>query len=252
MKKTKGSRYGWAAAPPVAAAALLLSLALAGTARALPVTEDALREAAESCVREQFAGEGDLETACGSITNLGEIEGMDLDVQPVLLRAKGRGPVHVALDLVRDDVRIARKVVTVDLKIMRDVLVPTKNFNRNEEIDPEFLTYERIDTRPLADRPFSTPDELLGSRARRIIQAGEPLIASMVEEIPVIGRGEKVVVLVSVGGVSVTATGTALQDGAPGAPIAVRNDRGGKRLQCTVVSAGVVRIETAPAVVRGG
>jgi flagella basal body P-ring formation protein FlgA len=55
-----------------------------------------------------------------------------------------------------------------------------------------------------------------------------------------------------VGGVTVTATATALQDGAPGDAIFVRNDRGGKRLQCTVVSAGVVRVETAPAIVRGG
>ncbi len=233
-------------------ATALVLLFCMGEATASVITEKALQNAAEKFVQSQFDGQGDLIVRCGAVTNLGELKGSDLEIRPVLLRAKGRGPVHVALELFRGDERISRKVVTVDLQIFQDVLVTTRRFNRHEEIDPDFLVYERINTRSLSDRPFSSPDAVIGSRTKRIIQEGEPLLTSMVEEVPVIGRGDKVLLIVTVGGVSVSARGTALQDGAPGDLISVRNDRGGKRLPCTVVSAGVVRVEMTSSIVRGG
>ena len=248
--KEEGRRRSGAALTMVMLA--LLFLFGTGESIASVVTETALQQAAEKFVRLEFAGQGELDVTCGPVSNLGDLKGSDLEIRPVLLRAKGRGPVHVALELYRGDERISRKVVTVDLQIFRDVLVATRQINRHEEIDPEFLGYERMNTRSLSDRPCSSPDAVIGNRATRIIKEGEPLLTSLVEEIPVIGRGDKVMLLVSVGGVTVTATGTALQDGAPGDAIPVRNDRGGKRLQCMVVSEGVVRVQMTSFQVRGG
>ena len=69
--------------------------------------------------------------------------------------------------------------------------------------------------------------------------------ARSIEETPVIERGDRVLIIVNLSAVTVSASGTALHDGAIGSEIAVKNDGSGKRLRGVVVKRGVVRVDVA-------
>ncbi len=235
--------------PAVVAAALLVA---AGGGWGTSITASSLTEAAIDAVKSEFAGAGELEIAGGTVTVPDEIDGEDLEIRPVRVSSENRGPVHVTLDLFRDGKRVSRRVVTFEVRVYRDILVAAEPLKRHSELTDESVLFERRDVRSLAGGTISDVDAIEGTRTKRMIREGDPILAGAVEKIPVISRGEKVLLLVSVGGVRISATGTAMEDGAPGEAITVKNDRSGKRLRCNVVSAGVVRVRLAGAAVNGG
>jgi len=78
-----------------------------------------------------------------------------------------------------------------------------------------------------------------------MVAEGEILAQDDIEEIPLIERGDKILVMVRLGGITVSATAVALEDGMKGQVIGVKNDRSGKRLQGVVVASGVVCVDLA-------
>jgi len=125
---------------------------------------------------------------------------------------------------------------------MEPVLVAVLPIARGTAVSAAQFAIER---RPLAAgaaaRP-AAPDAIDGTRLRRSLAAGEVLAAGDLEPVPFVRRGDKVTALAEAAGIAVAMQVTALEDGANGATITVKNDRSGKRLQAVVVAPGTVRV----------
>lgn len=224
---------------------MILTLTMAsGLLSAEEVTVASIQAAAEDCVRKAFSGTGEVVIEWAEMPALGDLEGQEVSIEPRLARSVDtRGPVLVALDFWRNDRRIGERSVSASVEVYADVLVADERLHRHAVIGPDAVRSERRDIRSLSDRFFRSVAEVVGKRSKCIIPEGDVLLGSDVEAVPVIERGEKVVVVVSLGQITVSARATALEDGAAGDVISVKNDRSGKRLSAVVVEKGVVRVE---------
>ncbi len=230
-----------------AAGLILLALASnSGLVSAEEVTPAAIKAAAEGCVRDACPDGGEVVLEWADLPLLGELEGRDLEIRPRLMRAPdARGPLAVSIEFWKDGQRVDRRAASADLHVYRDVWVAARRIDRNAVIETDDLTIERRDVRLLMGRCFASEVNVVGLRTRRMMAVGDVLSAGDIEKVPVIERGDRVRVTVAVGAVMVTASGVALEDGAEGQVIGVKNDRSGKRLEGTVVARGEVRVDLA-------
>ena len=89
---------------------------------------------------------------------------------------------------------------------------------------------------------FSTPSELEGKRAKKKLKAGTVLSEKNVEPVPVINRGDSVIMKACVGLVEVTAKGTARENGMLNDIIRVYNEATRKNISCTVLDSKTVLV----------
>ncbi|MBN1826844.1 MAG: flagellar basal body P-ring formation protein FlgA [Candidatus Eisenbacteria bacterium] len=241
--KVRNAVQGWRV-PYVSSLLCFLLCAAFATAAAEPVTEQAVRAAVESRVREAFAGRGETEVLCGRVPALGDLEGEELSLRAELLRdPMARGPVIVTVDFLRDGERIGRKAVSAEVRVWKNVAVAARRIGRHEVIDAASVRFDRVDLRALGDRPFAETERLTGLRARRMLPEGAAIVAGAVEAVPVVQRGDKVILMASVGGITVSASAVCQDDGAEGERVAVKNDRSGKRLTGVVMGQGLVWVD---------
>jgi len=211
--------------------------------RAVPVDDEAVCTAATHFVEQHFAAEGEVEARCGAVPALGAVQGANLDIRPRFLRPPGaRGPVVVRLDFWNGERRVGQTAVTVHVRVYDDVVVAARGVERHAVIEREAMKLERRDVRAESQQHYTSMRDLLGQRAVRTVRVGEVLDANSVETVPVVRKGDSVTLRVDSSGVTVSVTGTALENGSVGREITVRNDRSGRRMQAVVLAEGLVRV----------
>jgi len=133
--------------------------------------------------------------------------------------------------------------VTAEVSVARKVLVATRPIKRKERIDPDALTSLTVyQVRP--DEFYAeTREDLLGKQAQRLILPGAPITMDMVEDSPVMSKGDRVTLFVEADGVTVSATGQVKEDGFLGRQIGVIPAGGNKPIYGKVVSASKVKVE---------
>jgi flagella basal body P-ring formation protein FlgA len=140
---------------------------------------------------------------------------------------------------------LVRKIpVTVRARILKPVLVSNEMIDRHTAIRPSQVHTERVDATALSGTPLTSVETLAGLRTTRVIAAGHVLLESMVERPPVVRRGDRVAIRVTVGMVTAAAPGQARADGRPGEVIPVKNVESGKELYARVQDAATVVIDT--------
>lgn len=100
-------------------------------------------------------------------------------------------------------------------------------------------------TRNLAElRPgyIDDPKEALGMALRRPLHMGEIVNSNALEEPTLIKRGDQVQVLAESGGIRVSSKGTALEDGARGEQIRIKNTSSKRVIRARVVAANRVTV----------
>jgi flagella basal body P-ring formation protein FlgA len=89
----------------------------------------------------------------------------------------------------------------------------------------------------------SQPDEVLGRLVKRTIQANQLVPLDALETSPAVKRGETVMVIASLPGVEIRASGVALGDAQPGESVRVRHSTSLKVIQARADTQGVVRVD---------
>ena len=100
----------------------------------------------------------------------------------------------------------------------------------------------------LREKALSTPDQLLGLRARRDIPAGAALFEEQFEAAKDVERNELVTVLIEAGAAHIETQGVAIWAGRRGDVISVRNPQTGRIYRARVEQKGVVRVVPGGAV----
>ncbi len=91
--------------------------------------------------------------------------------------------------------------------------------------------------------PYLEVDTLVGKGLRRAVKAGEVLQKGVLATLPVVRRGELVLMTVRSGALVLTASGAALDNGGLGETIRVRNSSSQKEVVGRIVGPGKVELE---------
>ena len=223
--------------------ALIAILLLLGGERTV-VTTDEFRGAIDRYLRAHPAADGvERETEYKSLPKdltlpKGEYELRVSLSQP--LAAKGHCGIPV--ELLRNGAVERTILCSVLLRTYENVYVLIRPFEKNEMIDPSFLIVRRVETTTMDDAIPATAD-LSGLRTKRMVKENSVLQRSIIEQLPVVHRDQRVSLLVRTSSITIGASGIAKEDGRVGDEIVVQRSGSKETVRGTVVGPSVVHID---------
>jgi len=162
------------------------------------------------------------------------IEALDTR-QPARMRFAARCP----------DGRGWRHDFTVRARVSALVAVTAAPVASNQPISDADVTLERRDVSNIAD-PVGMLDAVVGQSSRRSLRAGEIVRAGQLTAPIAVKRGDQVMMQAHQEGIEVSMAGEALDAGARGAVVRVRNSASGQIVRMRVLGAGTVQSVDLP------
>jgi flagella basal body P-ring formation protein FlgA len=127
----------------------------------------------------------------------------------------------------------------VRARVSAAVVVMAAPVAANEPLTDTHVTVEQRDITSITD-PVIDPIDAVGQTSRRMLRAGDVLRNSSLSAPVLVKRGDAVVMVARIEGIEVSTAGEALDAGAKGATIRVRNSASGQTLRMRVVAPGTV------------
>ncbi len=155
---------------------------------------------------------------------------------------KDRGDVQLVVRIFINDKQYSKIPVFFTIRVYEDVVVAKRKIDRNGILSDDDLLVKRLETTRLGSLTYGSIEELEGKRAVRFIQPNSPITQDIVDNPPVMKKGDVVKVLIQANNFSVTAKGVAKEDGFLGKVIKVKNIDSNKELYGTVENSDTVRI----------
>jgi flagella basal body P-ring formation protein FlgA len=233
------------------ACVLVLPLCLAALpAFAAPSIATQVEEAARAQLEQQAAASGLADPR------------FELAVVPPRVPSACSGPVEVdALDTrqpnrMRFAVRCpgagagaSRQEYIVRARISASVVVAATAVAPNETIADTHITVGQRDITSIAD-PVTDPLAAVGQTSRRSLRAGDVLRNSSLTAPVLVKRGDAVAMIARFEGIEVSTAGEALDTGARGALVRVRNSSSGQTVRMRVTAPGTVEPVDMPRISR--
>ena len=136
--------------------------------------------------------------------------------------------------------------VEIVLRAHPVAIVPKESFRRGHLLQSHDLTTRPIPEADWNDRFITNAEELIGMEAKTTIRGNVPITRDSVGMPTLIRRSDRVEVRVLGGGISVTTTAKAMEDGSESDLIQVETLEPRKRLMARVAAPGIVEIVTRP------
>jgi len=127
----------------------------------------------------------------------------------------------------------------VRARVSAQVAVTAMPLRAGEALSDQPLTLERRDVTLVSDA-VGDPREVLGQTSRRSLRAGEIVRSSQLAAPLMVKRGDQVLMVARHEGIEVSMAGEALDAGARGAIVRVRNTASGQVVRMRVAGAGTV------------
>lgn len=166
----------------------------------------------------------------------------------VLQSASGRFNATIAIDVGGNSRMLAlsgRAVETMAVPVL------SRPIDRRAVIHASDVTMVRIDKRRVPGTAVIDADEVVDMAAKRPLRAGEVIATADIEPPRVILRGDLVTLQYSRPGLTLSARGRALGDGAKGDIVSVLNEQSKRTIQGIVTGAGTVAVSaSSPTVVK--
>ncbi len=132
--------------------------------------------------------------------------------------------------------------VPVDIRIFEPVVVSRATLPRGSVISRQLLTLQEVESSSLNYSYFRDIDQVVGTETTRPIQANSVIFTNMVQAADAVRKGDEVIIKAQVGYLFVRIKGLAMQDGAIGEQIQVRNVQSGRIIRATVTGPGNVLV----------
>ena len=232
-----------------AARVLVLPLLLAALpAFAAPSITTQVEQAARAQLETQAAAVGLLDAR------------FELTVVPPRVAPNCPGPVEVEPLDTRQATRMrfavrcpqagsSRLEYIVRARISASVVVVAAPVVANELLTDAHLAVAQRDITTIAD-PVVAAQDAVGQTSRRSLRAGDVLRSSSLTAPVLVKRGDAVVMIARIEGIEVSTAGEALDAGAKGATIRVKNSASGQTLRMRVTAPGTVEPADLPRVNR--
>ncbi len=151
------------------------------------------------------------------------------------------GSSRIAIIFKVDDKVVKNMSVRGRIEAIGEVVVAAVPLRKGTILQANQLRLKRMDLGEL-QQPGSDPKNLIGKRLTRSLRSGSPVLASMLESLPVIRRGEKVRIVIDAGAMQLSATGFSHNDGRIGDMVRVQNISSNKIIYCRVAAPGLVEV----------
>jgi flagellar basal body P-ring formation protein FlgA len=180
---------------------------------------------------------------------------LDDEVKPINADASATSPVVVSsliyqsgsgrfdaefdIDIGAGDTKIhlqGRAIETVEVPML------VRPIDRRDVIHASDVRVSRIDRRRMSAMAILDPTELYEMAAKRPLRAGEVINTSDVEPPRLIERGQLVTIMFRKPGLTLTARGRAVSDGAKGDLVSILNEQSRRTIQGIVTGSGTVEV----------
>ncbi len=151
------------------------------------------------------------------------------------------GSMTVRVDIYSNHVLVKSIWVPMSVTMTASAPVATRNMSRGDIINGGDVTFQNRGFTSASDMSF--PSRVDGMRLKRSVRAGQVITASMLEKASVVERNKSVTLVANGPGISVSCPGKALQDGAPGDRIRVKNESSGRIVDGIVNENGEVEVD---------
>lgn len=143
--------------------------------------------------------------------------------------------------LTPDEVKRIR--VTAKIEIWGEVLVTTRYLSKNQIIDQDDVKLVYKNLSPFPSRILNRPEEVIGKRTTVSLNPGEILREGMVENPPLIRKGDHVTILIETPKFRVTAIGEAKEEGRKGEKIRLVNLTTKKEVLGRIIDSETVEVD---------
>lgn len=150
---------------------------------------------------------------------MGEI---DLSVRPRRNR-EIKGRVSLSVDVMVDGVSQGRVSMSGYVDLYDMVVCATRNLSRGEILESKDLGLKRINVSKIPDNYLTRLDTSIGKRLKQNLASNGFFRENMLEDPPLVKRGDNVVLVARKGNMRIVATGVADQEGRLGDQIQVNN-----------------------------
>ena len=136
--------------------------------------------------------------------------------------------------------------ITASGRIERLVKVPVlrEPMRKGTVISKYDIEYKAISRRSLTGEIMLSAENLIGMTPRRVLLADSPINSNEIEQPKAVAKGESITMIFNNRGLTLTAKGQALEDGAKGDKIRVINIASNRTIDATVSGNGEVHVET--------
>jgi flagella basal body P-ring formation protein FlgA len=119
--------------------------------------------------------------------------------------------------------KASSSLLTIKLKLFKNVLVASQVVNRRENLTNGMFTEKIADVSLLTGKPVSLYENILEHRSKVLIKEGDILLNEMIEPVPVVNKGDSVILHAGKNGIDVTVDCLARQEGCAGDVISVQS-----------------------------
>lgn len=116
---------------------------------------------------------------------------------------------------------VSVSLLTIRVKLYKNVFSASREIRRNENLLPNMFKVKMADVSLYGDNVINVTEDLSNYRSRVLIKTGSILSENMIEQIPVVNRGNKIILHTGGLGVDVSIDVIARQDGCLGDVISV-------------------------------
>jgi len=153
-----------------------------------------------------------------------------------------KGYVSIPVEVVAGKRVEGRAVISAYVRTFENVAVTVRQLQKHESLNPDDISFKKIETTTLGKDVILAPSEIVNTRATRIITANSLLRHAMIERIPIMKQDSRVLVVVRSKNAVITTDGIVRDDGALGDVVTVQRMGTHERLQGRVVDAHTVEI----------
>lgn len=144
------------------------------------------------------------------------------------------------LDIWVADEFVRTVTVPFDVTVFQPAWVARHDMRPGDALRQDDFELRVVDVARLAGKPATSVPE--GFRARRSVLAHHPLLESALQAVPMVARGQPVVLRSTVGSIALEARAEALQDGWQGQRVRVRMPASKESIMARVVDGGLVEL----------
>jgi len=152
------------------------------------------------------------------------------------------GRVAIEISVRVDDIPARSVRVCGRVEAFRDVLCAARDLRRGDIINASCLTTARMPISKIRNQILDTPAALIGMAVRHAVRAGQPLSSNAVAPPVLVKRGSKVIILAQSPTLTIRVPGKAVEQGAHGDFIRVRNLQSKKEILAQVRDSRTVTV----------
>lgn len=152
----------------------------------------------------------------------------------------GKKKLEVAADVNgREEARIT---LSGELKLAGEVAVVTRHLERHHVLEADDVKLTRCDLSQIGNDVVRDTEQVVGQRLKKSMRAGGLLLTDMLEEQPLVQRGDRVLIEARSDFITVTVPGEIRSAGARGESVRVKNLMSRREVYATVVDEGTVEV----------